>query len=72
MKHFTKDKPQFEHDCVNWNDHFDAFLGNYTSKSDKTKYDLYYCNPGSGFTLIARYGDYGVEYKSGSVFFGHD
>ena len=71
MKHFTKDKPQFEHDCD-----CDAFLGNYTSKSDKTKYDLYYCNPGNnssiGFTLIARYGDYGGEYKSGASFFGTD
>ena len=52
-------KPIHKHDCDKCH-----FLGNFVS--DKTTYDLYYCD---GFiaTLIARYGENGA-YSSGMIF----
>ena len=50
MKHFTKDKPQFEHDC-----NCSAFLGRHVSKGKN--YDLYYCGEDiDGPTIIGRWG----------------
>ena len=54
MKHFTKDKPQFEHDCD-----CTAFLGRYICSRGKN-WDLYYCKDDvEGPALIGRSGDAG-------------
>lgn len=50
--------PKFQHDCPNC-----SFLGHFRG------HDLYWCQEQRGlWTVIARYGDDGPEYKSGSAF----
>lgn len=67
-----KEKPLFEHDCNEC-----VFLGLFMSKKyeasifDHRNYDLYFCNQGGLFTVIARYGNDGHSYISGLPFAKH-
>ena len=72
----TKDKPQFKHDCDGCH-----YLGNITVTNPddilrQRCVDLYFCETlwmgtvylGQRWTVIARYGNEGHEYMSGSGF----